>query len=488
MGLNVKFDINKTELLVGEHPICILTLENTGPELLKVIHPDCGKGMPCFRLTEVKSGAETFIRGETSRGSIAEVVELALGQKLQSYISLLDAVDLRTPGEYAISVVYSYNDDRDQAESEPVRIKIRHFSSRNLFLNSVRGSVFEGVFISPAADPPDVVLANFSIKPNGGFEGVHSVGKATLMARPCLSLPPNKASSLGSWIAWIDKGKLVFTHFDTTIGASKVAELKLGTAQAEIIPPLYIEPDSSSQTNGAALVWMDGLPPNQSSIQMINLEREKAKVRARLAAKIDVAGDRPKWMMSHVLSDGTKLVTFIRSTEGTLSLYLTTWPDRKAPAIGLRKLLDWKADFVASGATLGLSDEIYGASLVWTGPEHERKLELIGWTIEPKGPVKEHYRQVIPWSPLIPIGAANVRVRAYGTPALLILALDDYSWSVWDGFKKELTPLPEPYTYTKMPMDIAFLNQRDVVLICAEAIGGFSVKQMDGSNLPPYPI
>ena len=68
MGLNVKFDINKTELLVGEHPICILTLENTGPELLKVIHPDCGKGMPCFRLTEVKSGAETFIRGETSRG------------------------------------------------------------------------------------------------------------------------------------------------------------------------------------------------------------------------------------------------------------------------------------------------------------------------------------------------------------------------------------------------------------------------------------
>jgi hypothetical protein len=488
MTLSVKLELSKTELLVGEEPASILTLENTGREPLRVVHPDGEGGMPCYRVIQTATGAETFVRGRKARGGSAMMLTLEPGRRFQSYVPLLRDVELKFPGEYAISVVYAYNEGRDQAESAAVRVKVRALSVSNLMLDSVRGTAIDGVFVNPAADPADVVWAHFSLTPGGGLQGLRPVGKAALTARPCVGLPPNKASASGNWVAWLEQEQLQFAYSGLAEGLMGNGSVRLPAAQAEIIPPVYLEPSGrgADHRGGAVLVWVDGVGSESSFVQAIELEPGGGKARGRLGAKAVVGGARPKWMMSQVRSDGTRLVTFLRSGGENLGLYVTDWPDGRAPSAAAPRVMEWKGELVTAGATMSLSDDICGAVLLWSGQGQERVLQLIGWQISSKGAVREHYRETLPWGARTAVGAALVRVRPSGVPAVLLRPAD-YIWSVWDGFKKELVPVPEAYRSTRLPMELAFCNPEDVVLLCAEPAGGFSARMMDGNPLPSFP-
>ena len=488
MGLNVTLEVNKTELLVKEQPICVLTLENDGSDPVEIVHPDCEQGMPCFRVIQVDTGAETFVRSPSRRGAEPDMVEIPARGQVRLYLDLLNRVDLRIPAEYAVSVVYFYNGNKDQAESAPVRLKIRPLAASRLELHSVRGGCIDAVFLNPIVDPADVVVTDFRIIQEGGAGDVSPVGKAPLLSRPRISSPPNKKVGAGVWVAWFEKNELMYVHFEPDQGATATGRLKIRTLPAAIVPPLYIAAREGGQenTNGAVLLWTGGIEGAASTLQVVEVDRSADKARAKLTGKVEVAGARPDWMKSHVRSDGNKYVAFLRSSGETVGLHLTAWPDGMTPSIGVQKLMDLKGRPVTSDSTINLEDEICGATLLWTGPEEQCTLELVGWRIGTRGKAHETYREKIPWSQHVPVGAAVIRVRPSGTPAMLIRP-NDYQWSVWHGFKKELVPVPEPYTDTKRPIDIAFLNATDVVLICAETVGGFSVKQLDGSDLPPFP-
>ncbi len=487
-SLKVRLTINKTKFLAGERPLCTLTLKNTGNEAIELLHPNCGNGITSFRVIEIQSGIETFEKRELPPDDIPQMITILPDREFRTRVDLLNKIHLSAPGEYAVSAVYFSTDNRYQAESQPIRLKITPFAVNNLFLDSVQTSEVNGVFVNSAAKPSQITLAEFRIAVKGGLESIYSAGKTSPTMHPYMSKPPNNGRSSGKWIAWIEGENLKYTHYDTGTknNTRHVAEIKLPHGQPEIIPPLYIESadDPLIKQKGAAIIWLDGSKPNSSSMQVINLEKDEPANIAKIDGKVSIAAARPKWMMSHTLSNSTKLVTFLSYDQEKLSLYLVPWPDRIGSEGHLQKLLTWNNDeFVAGGATLGFGDEIYGATLVRSGLADSRSLELIVWKYDAKEKIVEQYRQILPWNEMLPIGSATVRVRPDGFPAVLLRS-NEYKWLVWDGLDKKMKSLPAPYSDTKKALDLAFFNQSEIVLICADTGSGIMVKRLDGSDLP----
>lgn len=485
MSLEITFTIGKTDLILGESPVCTLRLKNTGQAPLVVPTPQGGSGMPAFRVLHVSTGVERLLRGNIRPAGQALSQELGQNESVETYIPLLDEISLPSVGEYVISAVYEYNAGKSVAESAPVRVKIRPMAVRNLFVDTVQGAVVQGVWVNPAGDPPDIVAGRFDILPGGGVESIEAIGKGTLLSRPIISMPPNNTPSAGRWIAWIDKAALAFVHRHQMGGASRPGKFKLSTANVEIVPPVYNEPNKKTKVRGggAALIWLEKEGGQSSALQIISLLADGDRVKAKAGAMIDLPGPRPKWMMQHVRSDSTRLVTFINASGDHLSLNSTTWPDQALTTRQARKLKDWEGEFLAAGATMGLDDVIRGALLIWVGSDPTRKLEMLRWSIDAKGTLSEEQREAIPWPATVPVGPATVRVRVTGIPAALLRA-HGRDWSVYDGFG-HLMPVPAPYQQTNLQIDFAFFGGQEVVLICAELTGGLSVKRMDGSDLPP---
>ncbi len=486
MGLNVDFIIDQPEILIGERPSCTLTLKNIGTGPLEVVHPESAGEMLGYRVMELFRGDETFTTGETADEDIVPMITIDSGKNFQVRLSLPESVNLQTPGEYAISAVFLYNDGRDRAESEIARLRVRQLSVYNLYIASMQSSEVDAVFVNPASKPSEIVLAQFRVEAEGGLERLKSLGKVESIPKPIMSLAANGQWAPAYWIAWAENSRLQFIYFDQESDIATTASFQAPDSFAEIIAPLYIEDSGEAEAGcrGAALLLLDGSTPNSWSLRVMNLSPSNSGISGQLEAMYEITTERPRWIKNYTLSDGTRFVTFISYTGNKLGLYLSPCPDSSTQAIELHNLFSWDDEFIASGTTLGFADEIFGATLVWSGVPDNRTLELIIWKFDFKEKTHEQYRQILPWSGMTPIGSATVRVRPDGIPAVLLRSTE-HNWSVWDGLDEKIKPLPAPYTNTKSSIDLAFLNQSEVVLICTEAIGGFSVKQMDGSDLPP---
>lgn len=486
MSLEVQFSIEKRELLVGESPICQLELRNTGRAPLEIFQPVGGGGMPGFRVVAIQTGAERVFRGHVQPSGIPSTQIMEPNQLIRVPIPLLHDIGLLMPGEYLISVIYEFNNGNDQAESAPVKVKVHQLAVRNLFLDSVQGSTVYGVWTNPAADPADIVVSRFDLMPNGGVGVITPVGKGILQARPYISVPPNLGASFGNWIAWIKDNTIQFVHFDENLGVSPVGQLELPSSDGDIVPPLFVQANAQwgVRAAGDVLVWMGGHGPEGSALQRFHLVPMEEKVVAKPGIKINLRGGSPKWAMHHTRSNGTRLITYLEASKRQVTLFSLPVPkqDEAGAGIKVQKLGEWMGDLLAAGATIGLDDVIRGAMLMWTGPEDKQKLEVVGWSIDPNGRVREHHRSTIPWASTVRVGAAKVRVRESGDPAVLLRPLE-VEWFVYDGYGK-LVPVPAPYKETTLEIDIAFMGGSEVVAICAEAVGGISIKRLDGTDLP----
>ncbi len=486
MGLHVILQIDKKELLIGENPVCTLTLENSGPQAVDVAHPDYGSGMLTFRSVRLLSGDEVLSRGEVAvRGDKFEMVRLGSGDKIQTFISLTDKVSLNIPGDYAVSAIYNIPDGREPVESNVVRIKLRHFSVNNPYLPAVTTTNIPAVFVDPSVKPPEIIMARFIVADGGGLYGIRSIAETRLGARPFLSLPPNGNWADHRWFAWLEDDIFRAVFLDGLTEKSAETQLRLEAGRAEIIPPLAIAAGDSGSASGAALVWLEEKGKAGATVRRIDLTLNEGGVSAVGSWKYRITGERPSWMMSYLPSNGDRLFTFIRSDIGGQGLYLLPWPKENMSPVSLKKVIDWPRDeYVAAGAVLNEEDEIRGATLVWNSSEGKKVLELVTWKVNAGGNGEELERDVLPWSPMMAIGKAIVRVRQDGVAAVLMRS-DDYNWSVWDGEKKSLNDVPEPYTKTKKSINIAFKDQEEIVLICADFPAGLVIKRMDGSDLPP---
>lgn len=480
MPLDVALELSKAELLLGEDTLFCLTIQITGQGAVDAPEPMVGHA-PIFRVVHTATGAQTLMKGEVrGRGRPPVPLELPPDGPGKKYLQLKDYVTFAAPGAYALSVIYPYNDGRDKAESNVVQVKVHPLACRHLSLDYAHGDFITGVFVNPANEKPDVVVANFRIEAGGGVGGISPVAKATLLAAPAKSIPPAGHASDGEWIAWLDQETVTALHLDPQVYEHPSGTLKLPDTDHELVRPLFIQASKPGAQGciGGALVWAK--KGNAAVLHRVGFELAR-KVKLRLLSSTPVAGSRPVWSMSYALSEGPPRLLTLRAAEDVLALSTMPWPEG-GPAAGTT-LREWRGELVAAGATVRIDDELRGAMLLWVGSGDDRKLDLAAWSLSKDGKVEETFRETVPWASSDPVTSASVKARITGPPAAL-LKKDDTEWFVFDAFGK-MMDVPKPYNESKLPLDFVFWGLRDVVLIAAELKGGFSVKRMNGENLPP---
>ena len=482
MPLKISFSIDKTQLIVGESPVCQIQLTNTGQKPLEIIQPVSGGGLPAFRVKNIYTGAEELIQGNIMPNAITPTRIINPGEVISIPLPLLNCVGELQVGEYLISAVYLLNNGREHVESDTVKVNIAQIAVSNLFLDSVQGTTVNGVFVNSASAIPQIVATQFELNANGGVKMMIPVGKGTLRSRPCISLPPNNGPSLGNWIAWKDNNLLEFVHYDVEMGLSQTGQFTLPSNDCEIVPTLHIEQNAAFgvRAAGEVIVWTGGETNRDSSLKFINLIPMENKVIARSGMSVNLAGERPEWIRHYVRSDGSKIITFLRKDNHKICLYSLLLPEKGGA--GIKQLKEWTGDFVAIGATLGFDDVLRIAVLFWGDEGGEQKLEVLGLALNSGNKITKYHQSIIPWGATVNVESAKVRVRDNGDPAILIRSLDG-RWAVYDGYGK-LVPVPAPYNESKLAIDIAFFNGTEIVIICAEMNGTISIKRLDGSNLP----
>jgi len=192
-----------------------------------------------------------------------------------------------------------------------------------------------------------------------------------------------------------------------------------------------------------------------------------------------VMGARPRGMMSHERSDGTRIATYTQSTGGGTALQAVSWHDNGTP----RRLVEWAdSEFVASGGSINSENQICGATLLLKNPKGTRSPEVVTWRLDNKGNFTEEKRRPVTWPYSTPVTRAVIRVDGLGNPAML-MADHAGQWSIYYGDGKVIAA-PAPYNNTKLPIDLAFLQPVEPVLIVGDQLQGFRIITMDGKPLP----
>ncbi|UCG48982.1 MAG: hypothetical protein JSU94_04200 [Phycisphaerales bacterium] len=480
MALTVGFSIPKTNLIMGENPLCTLTLQNTGDKPLEIIDPQSGSGMPVFRVMNIQTGAEILIRDRWPQAKIFTLV-LQPGRPIERSIPLLRDIKFPLPGDYAVSALYEYNGGRDRAESNPVKVKIRALAVQNLSLVYHDAPDLNATCINTAADPPDVVMIQLQLVAGGGPGDVRSAGKATLLDTPVGSWPP----TWGQWIAWVNEGTLNYTYLHIGRESTDPGRTALRSPQVRLIPPVHSTSDANPDVfnEGMAALWLQDPRTGGSTVQLVELRANARKASGKLGASLSLAGGAPGWMMNHFRTDGRNLVTFIRGQNGHIGLYTLPWPRSEAAAPPAGPLVKWQGELVAAGATCAEGNVIRGALVVRPGTCPHENLTVHDWMIDPAGAATSAPRVSLNWSVADPVLSAKVRVRKSGEPAVLLRGRDA-TWYLYDGLS-ELKPVFSEYARTPLPIDVVFFGGREAVLVLGRKEGGLAVKRTDGSDLPP---
>ena len=482
MPLKISFSIDKTQLIVGENSVCQKQLTNTGQKSLEIIQPVSGGGLPAFRVKNIRTGTEELIQGNIMPNAIAPTRIINPGEVINIPLPLLNCVGELLVGEYLISAVYKLNNGREYVESDTVKVNIGQVEVSNLFLDSVRGTTVNGVFVNSGSVIPQIVAARFDLGIDGGVKMMMPVGKGTLQSRPYISMPPNNAPSLGNWIAWTENNLLEFIHYDVEMGLSTSGKFTLPSNNCEIVPTLYIKQNAAFgfRAAGEVIVWSGGESSLDSSLQFINLISTEDKVTAQPGMSVNLAGEHPEWIRHYARSDGSRFITFLRKYNHKICLYALLLPEKGGAVI--KQLKEWTGDFVAVGATLGF-DDVLRIAVLFRGDEGgDQKLEVLGLALDSGNKITKYHQSIIPWGATANIESAKVRVRYNGDPAILIRPPDG-RWTVYDGYGK-LVPVPASDNESQLEIDIAFFNGTEIVMICAEMNSTITIRRLDGSDLP----
>ncbi len=480
--ISIIIQLTKTEFAVGEDPTFTLELLYGGAGSIVVPEPVEGSGMPYFRVVDLANGAERIVKKPQSFPGAKARLELLAGEPHKSFHKLGDYIPLNAPGKYAISAIYEWNNGADRAESEPVTITITGLGVRNMGINnpSFRHGLL--TFINPAADPPDLMLADLVLEPEGGVKRLKPIAKATMTAVPVASCPGNQSPTMGQWIAWIEGDTFKAVHVGDTLGPTSMALFKT-IPGAQIVSPLFAAVNKSHTTRGGgAAVLLQRNPLKGASLIALDLsagpEGAAVKESARLA--LDRA---PDWIVSFVRSDpADKRLAFITAENGKFTISDAPWPKPGDATLRATKIAEWEGDFVTAAANIDHNDVIRGCALAWMGPPEERSLEVLSWKVGPDGAFESEPLGALPWPHANPIQSIKARVRTGGSPTILLRsALGE--WHVFDA--KFQGKVFEPFTRTDLPIDIAFVADAEAVLVIAQIGGAIKVKRLTGADLPP---
>lgn len=476
MSLDVKWSVSKTELRFQEDSACKLKLTNTGNAPLTVCNPVMSPGLVELRVLNLKTGKELIYQVPPPPGSIPDdEATLAPGKSFDKGMMLLDLPRALEPGEYDVSAGCRYNDRKERAESAPVRVKVRATTARNLVVAGLQNINLYGAWINLGDEAPEIVRMEFDLSPRGGARDLRPIAKASLHALPVISVPRNREACAHHWIAWTEGSDLKFSHLHETQGASPLKTVPTGAAEIRIAAPLHTDPtpDDNGRPQGGLLLWLGERDKKESQLQSIKLTPDGAAALAKSA----LPGPKPAWLGSFVRSDSRRLALIAQVSDGKIALSELPWP---GTAGALRKLGEWKGEFVGAGITLGGDDALHGLLLLRAGPT--QPLERFAFKIDAKGVFQAEAPAKLEPEFRGPLSKSIVRVSGDGAGAAL---LQDPTgpWSFYDG--RKIAALEEPFKTLRPPLDLAFQESGGPLLIVGGKDFGLQVLKPDGSPLRP---
>lgn len=486
MSLNLEFSIARTTLLAQESPDCKLVITNPGRDPVVLAAPVTNPDVPILRLTEIKTGIDTFQKGHP-RHLGTEYVPLPGEKKIEHEFPLTSVAESLLPGEYEMAALVPYEMGLKRAESKPVKIKINPVTPRGLALTSAHdgwSGAYYGVSVNAASEPPQIVRHQFHIMTGGGVMDARAVANAHLRAAPALSTTPNGKVSHVHWIAWHDNGSLAVLHFNPDTGSSPVIKWKSAEPEFVIVPPLASEPmtDPAARPPGAALLWVGDVARHLSQFQVVEFGADGKLV---LGARCDAGFAKPTWMVNHFRPDGTRLVVYAQAapTEAT-TLHLRPWPKAGQAATAAKQFASWPGHCLGGGTLMMANGDIRGATLVRSPRRDGAKLELVVWKISVDGNYTQLERRSLAWGFEQPVSQAVIRLGPSGLPAA-VLADADGKWTYFnpDG---EQQALPPGLANTRYPLELTFLSEAQVVIIVGQMFQGFKVMLDDGEHLPHH--
>ena len=486
MPLLLDFQIEKTTLLVQENPVCRIVASNNAAGPLKVAAPGASPEVPILRITDLKTGIETFQHGH-KHGGVPGIAyqEVAAGRTLECEFPLASIARLTLPVEYEASAILPYEMGAKQAESKAIKLKIIPVTPRDLSIVNVQGgwaSVVYGVSVNAASDPPQIVRHRFDLFTEGGVGDARPVAKAPLRATPVLSSPPNQSVAHAHWIAWREGGGVAFTHFEAGLGSLPTGTWACPAPEFEIVAPLATEAvtDPARRPDGAALIWMSDPARQTAGFQVITFTSDG---KAMVGSSGPAEAQRPAWMMSHIQSKGRRLLTCVVAEGKGCKLLARPWPQPGVPGEA-KVLAKWPGTCHGGGALMIADDSIRGATLV-RGPQSDgAKLELVTWKMGPQGEFVERARHKISWPFQSQVSRAVVRIGPSGK-AVALLAGEDGRWQFFDD-EAGLQPLPATVAATQLPLDIVFMSDAEPVLIMGRMSQGFDLMMPNGDPMPGH--
>jgi len=484
MPLEIKLHIEKTDLLVQQNPACRITYTNKRDTPIRYLHPSEHENSPMWRIVELRTGAESFQVGH-AREFGDQPTPLPPGQTVAFDFQMRSRLELSVPGEYEVSAIVAYDGGKERAESNKIKLRIAPVAARALTIVPVSGatsSVWYAFSVNAMADPNQICRHTLGLSHESGVTDADAVAKAAFASVPVASAPQNQSIATSQWLAWIEDGAMRFTHFNPDAGgAAAIGKWALPAAEVKIIAPLFTEPDEdpAKAPPGAALLWIGDPVKRAAYLQVVDFT---APGRASTSAKALLPTYPLLDAQTHARSDGRRTVTFTTQTDGGIALYTAPWPNQALASNAIKKVAEWKAEFLAGAAIVDTEDRVRGATLMVSDPATLRKPVIIRWTLDPKDGFTQEAPDPVEWPYAVEIHRAVVRVGPDGVPAAL-LANAAGVWYCYDGFES-VTPVPAILAASKLPIDIVFVGPGQPLLIGGTPGQGLKALFPDGKPIP----
>lgn len=491
MSLTIALKIDRQEFLLGEDPILTIALANNTPDDIEFLEPEPGAEWPMFRLVGVHTGQEQLFGGKPPPGPRfrPRFADLEPRETKSFQRTLSSCAKIDSPGEYLLSAIIESGDPPRRIESEPIKFNVKSFVGRGLTINNPSNVCAELAFINDRGEASEIVLADVVLAVGGGISNLRRVAPAPEFARPVLSRPPNRAATIGRWIAWIEESSLCAVHSSDQLGPTSIARAKLPGPGAIITGPIFsasnIIPAVRARGEAAIICLEEGTI--RWRFRSFELKAEGDKAALAPIADVPFPWGRPEWIQCLYRSDpDRKFVLFAVQDKGKTKVYVAPWPAKAAPQLDAALAAEWDARFVAAHAAVDVEDTIRGCVIGLMESPDEKTYEVLTWAADAKGAFADEPLGALPWPTLNPIESMQVRVRTEGVPAVLLRDLKGER-HLFDG-GGFAGPIAEPYRRTPLPIELAFMNDANAVLIVARIGGGFEVRTPAGGPLPPKPL
>lgn len=483
MPLEVKFEIEKTELLLQQETVATLTVVNSTPDPVDVLDPQFNRDSPILKITSGRTSVQVLRRGE--RYPVwPKRRTLKPGEQLVHRFALMGLAHIHHPDTYTIEAIVPTGPMMlDMVSSAPVSIIVHPVTPKGIDTTFVQGGY---AFVKYAAsfdgshDAKRIVRHYLGLHKNGGALHAEEVAAADSSARPVISAPANQSVSHSHWIGWKQENEFRFVHMGQDIGPAEVSRWKRPPEGAELVKPLSINisDDAAARAGGHALVRCPG--GSGDVFQTVVLNPGAA---AEPGATVN-AGGPVTWAMAFERSNASRYVAFTRQTgagsAASTELVLSAWAGGPVPAAP-KSVAKIPGRILAGDVLIEEDDRLNVAVLAQVSTDEGHALTMHRFVLDTQEQVRQLEPLKVAWPHDKEVYGPMVRVGPECVPAAVLRDERNVA-KLFDG--KDVKAAPPMFALPGAPMDIGFLSPSEPVLIGGMTLLGIDVVTFDGKPLP----